>query len=127
MGRQVGQAFIDGEKIEQVIINILLNAIEVLPSRGTILVATKRGQTEQSTIRVEVSDNGPGMSRDDLPYIFDPFFSSEKKGTGLGLSNVKKIVEAHGGSVTAVLRRKGMRLGFHPAPSTKTCIRKEFS
>jgi len=112
LGRQVGQAFIDGEKIEQVIINILLNAIEVLPSRGTILVATKRGQAEQSTIRVEVSDNGPGMSRDDLPYIFDPFFSSEKKGTGLGLSNVKKIVEAHGGSVTAVLRRKGMRLGF---------------
>ena len=112
LGRLMGQAFLDREKIEQAVINILLNAIEVLPPGGAILVTTKRGQTEEPTIRVEISDNGPGMSPDDLPYIFDPFFSSKKKGTGLGLSNVKKIVEAHGGSVTAILRPKGMCLGF---------------
>jgi signal transduction histidine kinase len=50
-------------------------------------------------LRIEISDNGPGISPSDLPFIFDPFFSNKKQGTGLGLSNVKKIIEAHGGNV----------------------------
>ncbi|MCG6536386.1 MAG: ATP-binding protein, partial [Syntrophales bacterium LBB04] len=74
---------------------------------------TKQEGDARLGIRVEISDNGPGVSAEDLPYIFDPFFSKKKKGTGLGLANVKKIVEAHGGSVRAVNRRKGLSLSFN--------------
>jgi len=48
---------------------------------------------------LEIADDGPGIPAEDLPYVFDPFFSGKKKGTGLGLANVKKIMEAHGGRV----------------------------
>jgi PAS domain S-box-containing protein len=102
------QAFLDRDKIEQVVINILLNAIEVLPAKGKIYILTKPGRAGQPDVRMEISDNGPGVSREDLPYLFDPFFSNKKKGTGLGLSNVNKIVEAHGGSVIAVPKARGL-------------------
>lgn len=99
------QTLIDYEKIEQALINVFLNSIEVLPKRGTIEIETKYN----NAIQIAISDNGPGVSPEYLPYIFDPFFSVKKKGTGLGLTNVKRIVEAHNGSITASLRNpKGM-------------------
>ena len=55
---------------------------------------------------VEITDNGPGICEEDLPYVFDPFFSNKKKGTGLGLSNAKKVFEAHGGTVSIVAREQ---------------------
>ena len=100
-GKSVPHIFIDQEKIEQILINILLNSIEVLPSHGgNIEIVTKRpGKNGGNPLRIEISDDGPGIKAGDLPFIFDPFFSNKKQGTGLGLSNVKKIVEAHGGEV----------------------------
>ncbi|MBA4416439.1 MAG: hypothetical protein C0392_00800 [Syntrophus sp. (in: bacteria)] len=88
----------DQEKIEQALINILLNAIEALPERGRIEVATKQLRTDNRALQITITDDGPGINTEDLPYIFDPFYSNKKRGTGLGLSNVKKIVEAHGGT-----------------------------
>jgi signal transduction histidine kinase len=55
---------------------------------------------------VEITDNGPGITGEDLLYVFDPFFSNKKKGTGLGLSNTKKIIEAHGGMVSLTTRQE---------------------
>lgn len=103
-------ALFDKEKMEQVIINILLNAIEMLPLQGKISIVTRRERQPDPGIRVDISDNGPGVDPEDLPYIFDPFFSKKKKGTGLGLANVKKIMEAHGGMVRAVNNEKGLCL-----------------
>ncbi len=88
---------LDHEKIEQAIINVLLNAIEILPEGGNIEIVTKQLSGNGGAIQVEISDDGPGISLEDLPYVFDPFFSNKKKGTGLGLANMKKIIEAHGG------------------------------
>ncbi|MCX7966156.1 MAG: PAS domain S-box protein, partial [Syntrophorhabdaceae bacterium] len=99
------EMLIDFEKIEQALINIFLNSIEVLPKRGTIEIETRLNHG----IQIFISDNGPGVSPEYLPFIFDPFFSVKKKGTGLGLTNVKRIIEAHNGSVTASLKKpKGM-------------------
>lgn len=109
---RIPPVLIDREKIEQVVINILLNAVELIPIGGMIWVKTKQKRERQSSITVKITDNGPGINRSDLPYIFDPFFSKKKKGTGLGLWNVKKIVEAHGGSVSAAGRRKGFCISF---------------
>ena len=98
--KRVPQTFVDQEKIEQTLINVLLNAIEVLPPQGgNIEIDTKQPGKNGNPLRIEISDNGPGISPSDLPFIFDPFFSNKKQGTGLGLSNVKKIIEAHGGNV----------------------------
>lgn len=105
--------WLDRGKMEQVIINILLNSIEVLPRGGTISIASRLHNRDKPLVSVEISDNGPGVHADDLPYIFDPFFSKKPGGTGLGLSNVKKIVEAHGGSVSAYNRQKRFCLAFH--------------
>lgn len=91
--------FIDQDKVEQAIINIILNSVEALHKGGEIRIATSNGKENRGFIKVEILDNGPGIDPEDLPYVFDPFFSKKKRGTGLGLSNVKKIIEAHGGSV----------------------------
>jgi PAS domain S-box-containing protein len=101
--KKLPQILVDHEKMEQAIINVLLNAVEVLREGGHIEVVTKRLRTDGGALQVDISDDGPGVSREDLPYIFDPFFSNKKKGTGLGLSNVKKIIEAHGGQERVVL------------------------
>jgi signal transduction histidine kinase len=99
--RGIQPVLMDREKMEQAIINVLLNAIEVLPIEGKISIAARyRGYPEQA-IALYFTDNGPGASEEDLPYIFDPFFSRKTKGTGLGLFNVKRLVEAHGGTVAA--------------------------
>ena len=109
---RVKPAMIDKEKMEQVIINILLNAAEALPACGTISIVTKRQLGFQSGIRVEISDNGPGIDNTLLPHMFDPFFSKKKQGIGLGLAIVKKILEAHGGTVRAIAKRKGLSMSF---------------
>jgi signal transduction histidine kinase len=103
----------DWEKMEQAIINVLLNSIEALPDQGQIEMKTKEEDEPAKMIHIEISDNGPGVKQGELPYIFDPFFSKKKKGTGIGLTNVKKIVEAHGGTVNASLQQPtGMRLSL---------------
>ncbi len=89
----------DEERMEQAIINVLINSIDALGPGGTIEIATKVLGEKERSLRLEIADDGPGIPAEDLPYIFDPFFSSKKKGTGLGLANVKKIMEAHGGRV----------------------------
>jgi len=90
----------DYEKMEQVMVNLLLNSIEALRDRGEIKITV--GRHGKGAVRVQIADSGEGISGEDLPFIFDPFFSKKAKGTGLGLYNVKKIVEAHGGTVRAI-------------------------
>lgn len=104
---------IDRDKLEQAIINVLLNSVEALSPGGEIGILTKKEMSNAGSVRVEITDNGPGIGEDDLPYVFDPFFSNKKKGTGLGLSNTKKIIEAHGGTVKiSAKRQQGIHLSF---------------
>ncbi|MCX8117669.1 MAG: PAS domain S-box protein [Desulfobacterota bacterium] len=95
---------LDPEKMVQALFNVLLNAVEAVPEGGWIEVVAHPTEPEGSFVQIEVNDNGPGICPEDLPFIFDPFFSKKKKGTGLGLWNVKKIMEAHGGSAVVVPR-----------------------
>jgi PAS domain S-box-containing protein len=104
---------LDHEKMEQAFFNILINAVDALAEQGQIEIVTKKMRRDGGAIQIEISDDGPGISAEDLPYVFDPFFSNKKRGTGLGLFNVKKIIEAHGG-LSAVTCRKphGTRVGL---------------
>jgi PAS domain S-box-containing protein len=104
---------VDHEKIEQVLINVLLNALEALPQGGHIEISTRASRRNSRAWLVEITDDGPGIIREDLPFAFDPFFSNKKKGTGLGLFNVKKIIEAHGGTGELALRQpQGTRVSL---------------
>lgn len=87
----------DPEKIRQALINILKNALEVLESGGIITISTGCSDT---TVTVAITDNGPGIRQQDLPLIFEPFFTRKGAGTGLGLSITQRIIEEHHGTLT---------------------------
>ena len=89
---------LDHRLLEQVIVNLVLNAAQAMDSPGTIRIgASRRG----SKVAIEVSDTGPGIPHDQLNTIFDPFFTTKARGTGLGLAVARKNVEAHGGTIEA--------------------------
>lgn len=90
----------DGERLSQALINLMLNAIEASPVESQIRVKTRflpDGGSPQALITVE--DEGEGFPEKDREDVFKPFFTTKSKGTGLGLANIKRIVDAHGGSV----------------------------
>lgn len=87
----------DPEKIKQAMLNITRNALEALPDGGEIIIATAiSGEHATITIR----DNGAGIQEEDLPLIFEPFFTRKGAGTGLGLSITQRIMEEHHGSIS---------------------------
>jgi signal transduction histidine kinase len=91
---------LDWEQMEQAILNILLNAIEAMPTGGILEIDTGKAEgIGRKMISVEIKDTGIGIASEHLAKIFDPFFTTKAKGVGLGLSNVKKIVEAHDGII----------------------------
>jgi signal transduction histidine kinase len=86
----------DAEKLTQVVLNLVVNALEAMKSGGTL---TARVFPEGDRVLLEISDTGPGIPDDVLENVFDPFFTTKEAGTGLGLSIVRKIVDQHGGDV----------------------------
>jgi len=103
--RRMRRMLFDGEKMEQALINVLINSVDAIEKGGVIEITSKMTAENGTSMRIEICDNGPGIPSADLPFVFDPFFSRKKGGTGLGLVNVKKIVEAHGGRVDLVPRK----------------------
>jgi two-component system phosphate regulon sensor histidine kinase PhoR len=112
----------DAGRIEQVLVNLLHNAIKFTPSGGRIRVTA---QTDGRNIIISVSDTGRGISTDDLPRIFERFYKADKArsggGTGLGLAIVKHIIEAHGGRIWAE-SREGQGATFHFTLSAAPCL-----
>ncbi len=88
--------YVDPNQFRQALLNILLNAIEAMPNGGKLRVNTKR---LSENFEIVISDTGCGMAEDDLPQIFDPFFSRKDQGTGLGLSITQSLVENHKGTI----------------------------
>jgi signal transduction histidine kinase len=123
----------DGELIKQVLLNLLLNAIEATPEEGSVDLIMKKG-TEGGMI-LEIKDNGQGIPTELLERIFDPFFSQKDRGSGLGLSIAANIMQAHGGSISVKSQLgQGARfqLYFPPAEESlqkplKTRQRKTFN
>lgn len=88
----------DPDKLSQVVINLLSNALKAAKGGGNVKV---RAWKRDSEIVMEVSDDGAGIKAEDLPYIFERFYRGSEGGLGLGLTIVRELVEAHGGRVTA--------------------------
>lgn len=92
------------DQLVQVILNLILNAIDAAGTGGNIeveLIIT------ESNIYFQVSDNGPGVAPDDVPKLFQPFFTTKKHGTGLGLFVSQKIIEEHGGTLQYLQKPEG--------------------
>lgn len=87
----------DSSQMQQVFLNILLNAVDAIETKGTIAV-TSRVEGENH-IRIQISDTGKGMPEAALEKIFTPFFTTKSKGTGLGLSICKRLIEQHEGKI----------------------------
>jgi two-component system, NtrC family, sensor kinase len=89
----------DATALQQVLMNLVLNAREAMGGRGEILVETDLISGPPAHVRLTVRDTGPGIPAEVLPRIFDPFFTTKPGGTGLGLSISYGIVREHGGTV----------------------------
>lgn len=86
----------DSGKLQQVIINLLNNAIEATRSGGGISITTSYSNAH---VDIEVSDAGAGIPEEYMPMVFDPFFTTKDGGTGLGLSICYNIIEQHNGTI----------------------------
>ena len=86
----------DSDQIHQVLLNLLLNAIQAIDRNGKVAVTVERRETSAV---IEVVDNGRGISPENLPNIFRPFFTTKGDGTGLGLSLARRIIEDHQGRI----------------------------
>lgn len=94
------KALLDFSKMEEVFLNILLNSMDAMPKGGEIHVTvTDVAAPSGQMVQVQIEDTGIGIPKEQLSRIYEPFFSTKTEGAGLGLSNVKRIVEAHSGSI----------------------------
>jgi signal transduction histidine kinase len=126
LGENLPLLKLDRHKIEQVFVNLFMNAIQAMPEGGmlTVKTATKqltelgsdvdRGKTDgfrigETLVVVEVEDTGTGIPDKELARVFDPFFTTKRtsQGTGLGLSVTRKIIELHRGMIDISNRQEG--------------------
>jgi signal transduction histidine kinase len=92
---------VDEESLIRAFENLFRNSIDAMPNGGTLRIRALPDNQQRTRLRLEVSDNGTGISAEDLSRVFDPFFSTKEvgKGTGLGLSIVQSIIEEHQGTI----------------------------
>ena len=88
---------VDAEQIKQVLVNLVLNAIQAMSGGGEIIL---RARQKNPFVLLEVEDQGAGIPKENLDRVFDPFFTTRAGGTGLGLSIAHQIVNGHGGEIT---------------------------
>lgn len=88
----------DPDRINQVLLNLYINAIEALDEKGTLEVSLKE-LVPESLIEIRVRDNGTGIRPEDIDSVFDPYYTTKSSGTGLGLSIVHRIIEKLGGQI----------------------------
>jgi signal transduction histidine kinase len=105
LSKQLPQILIDENQIEQILINLLINAIQAIEDRGTVAIRSYV-TSDRKNIAIDVVDTGCGIPPENMSKIFEPFFSTKPKGTGLGLAVTYGVVQKHGGQVYAFSQPK---------------------
>jgi len=96
----ISQIQADEDQVRQILMNVIINAIQAIPKKGEIKIKTEKALLRgEPAIKLIIEDSGIGIPEKDFNQIFDPFFSTKEKGSGLGLSIVYKLVEAHHGEI----------------------------
>ena len=104
----------DSEQLHQVLLNLVLNGIQAIDKEGKITIEANLrsadGPSQTGSVEIAVTDTGPGIPPEHLERIFRPFYTTKRGGTGLGLSLCRRIIAAHGGTLTAESElKKGSR------------------
>ncbi|RJP64826.1 MAG: response regulator protein [Candidatus Abyssobacteria bacterium SURF_17] len=95
---ELPDTYVDANQMEQVFVDVLLNAIEAVQERGVITIESRLGSDGKSEV-IKIGDTGCGIPQENLAKIFEPFFSTKSNGTGLGLAVSYGIVQKHGGNI----------------------------
>lgn len=95
---------LDPELMQQALANLLLNAAQASPVRGTISI---HGESDDNHLQLTIRDQGPGISEEIKNKLFTPFFTTKNSGTGLGLAMVKRVLEAHNGEISCLPGKGG--------------------
>jgi PAS domain S-box-containing protein len=96
----ISQIQADEDQVRQILMNVIINAIQAIPKKGEIKIKTEKALLKgESAMKLIIEDSGIGIPEKDFTQIFDPFFSTKEKGSGLGLSIVYKLIEAHQGEI----------------------------
>ena len=103
--QDIPECLMDPNQIHQVFLNLLLNAVEAIRENGIITVRT-HVDSDNNNIVATVEDTGCGISQEDLPRIFEPFYSTKAKGTGLGLAVTYGIIKNHEGELKVFSRQE---------------------
>jgi two-component system phosphate regulon sensor histidine kinase PhoR len=119
----------DGDRLVQVVTNLISNAIKYTPSGGKVNVCT---QVRNGGVELVVTDTGLGIAASELPRIFERFYQVDKargpqRGTGLGLAIVQEIIQAHGGRISVTSPGEGQGSTFTvwlPSPQMSTIMRR---
>jgi len=90
---------VDAAMMADAFLNVIRNALEAVAEHGKIIISLRYFDETRQSVAVEIKDNGSGIDEEDMPHIFNPFFTRKNYGTGLGLSLVKKIVDIHQGTI----------------------------
>ena len=106
-GQESGMVIADRIQIQQVLINLMRNAMEAMRDSERRELIVRTGPASDGELAVEVSDTGPGIPDDVAPQLFQPFVTSKSGGMGIGLSISKRIIEAHGGHIAVSRNEAG--------------------
>lgn len=102
---QAAPGIVDGDEaqLQQVVMNLLLNAVEAMTVNGVLTVSTNPGRDQRDGpwLEIQVKDTGVGIRKENLERIFEPFFTTKKNGTGLGLAISQRVVAEHRGRIEA--------------------------
>ena len=96
-GEQPAYAMLDEASIRGALMNLVKNAIEAMPQGGTLSIALDRSD---ETVRLEITDTGPGIDDEEAKKIFEPFYTTKQQGLGLGMPYAKRIIDQHGGTIS---------------------------
>jgi signal transduction histidine kinase len=88
----------DRELLQQALLNLMINACEAMPGGGELRLIASR--PEEGRIGLDIEDTGVGIAPEELPKIFDLYYTTKSRGSGIGLSMVYRIIQLHGGEVT---------------------------
>ena len=98
---------INADRMLQVFKNVVENAVEFSTAGQAVMLHLRKEDNGAAAVVCTVADRGPGFRREDLPHVFEPFFTRRAGGSGLGLAIVQKIVAEHGGTIAARNAKEG--------------------
>ncbi len=99
LDEQIPQVLGNQVQLQQVILNLVINAIEAMSSMETRVLRIKTELSQPSTVRVSIEDTGTGIKPSDVARLFKPMYTTKERGMGMGLSICQSIVENHGGRI----------------------------